>query len=191
MNLPPVDPDAGSLWRAQAVPPLQPLSAEALAEQAVRLQGRVSRRNRRELLAATLVAPVFLFYAWFFPHWLTKLGALLVVAGAAWVAWQLMRRASARPLPQALAGRLLDFHRGELQRQRDALRTVWRWYLAPLLPGLLLFLCGRQIENGHWQPGPFVIVAAVMAGVVWINRRAARRLQREVDALDELAKETP
>ncbi len=186
-----MDDDARLLWREQAVPALQALPTDELAAQSRRLQRTVGRRNRRETIAAALVVVVFLAYAWIFPHWLTKLGALLTVAGTGVLLWQLRRRASAREQPEALAAKLLQFHRGELARQRDALRSVWRWYVAPLMPGLLLFLCGRQIENGHWQASPFVIVAAVMAGVVWINRRAAHRLQREIDTLDELTQETP
>lgn len=183
------DHDAGSLWRGQALAPLQPLPPQALVAQAGRLQRTVSRRNRREFVAAALVAPVFLFYAWFFPHWLTKLGALLTVAGTGVLVWQLHTRASARPLPAALADSLLQFHRGELVRQRDALRSVWRWYIAPLVPGMVLFLCGRQVEIGRWQPGVFVVAALLLVGVVLLNHLAARRLQRQIDVLDGL--ETP
>lgn len=184
------DDEAGSLWRGQDLPPLQPLPPQALAEKAARLQGTVSRRNRRELIAAAIVVPVFLFHAWFFPHWLTKLGALLTVAGTAVVMWQLQRRASARPLPAALGGSLLQFHRGELVRQRDALRSVWRWYVAPIVPGMVLFLCGRQIEIGSWNPGTFICAALLMGVVVLLNLYAARKLQRQIDALDQLQEET-
>lgn len=186
-----LDDDARQLWREQAVPALQPLPADELATQSRQLRHKVGRRNRHETVAAVLVALVFLAYAWIFPHWLTKLGALLTVAGSAVVVWQLRRRASALPLPEALGASLLQFHRTELVRQRDALLSVWRWYVAPAVPGLLLFLCGRQIENGRWQPWPFIITVLVMAGVVWINRRAAQQLQREIEALDLLEKETP
>jgi Flp pilus assembly protein TadB len=103
--------------------------------------------------------------------------------------WQLHRRARARPLPEALAGSLMEFHRAELARQRDALRSVWRWYIGPLVPGLVLFLCGRQIENGSWQPAAFAIVALLLAGVVVLNLHAARRLQRQIDKLDQLTRE--
>ena len=188
----PVDDDAPSLWRGQALPPLQPLPPEELARAATKLQRTVSRRNRREMVVAVLIAPVFLFYAWFFPHWLTKLGALLCAAGAGVTQWQMHLRASARPLPEALAGSLLDFHRSELVRQRDATRSAWLWYVAPSVPGMTLFLCGRQIEIGSWQPGLFVGVALVLVSIVLLNAYAARRLQRQIDALDELHRqETP
>lgn len=185
----PIDDDARCLWRGQALPPLQPLPPEELAQQATRLQRSVSRRNRRETVVAVLIAPVFLFYAWVFPHWLTKLGALLCVAGLGVLLWQLHRRAAARPLPEVLAGSLLSFHRSELARQRDALRSAWLWYAAPLVPGMVLFLCGRQIENGVWQPGVFAFVALVTGGVVLLNLYAAHKLQGQIDKLDQLTRE--
>lgn len=190
MNNHPAEDDVRSLWRGQGLPPLHPLPPQELADQAKKLQGTVSRRNRREMIAAALITPVFLCYAWYFPHWLTKLGALLTVAGTGVVVWQLHRRASARPLPQDWAGSLLAFHRREMVRQRDALRSVWLWYIAPLVPGITMFLSGRQIENGRWQPWAFVIAGLTVAGVALLNRYAARRLQRDIDALDQLTEET-
>lgn len=188
-NTHPVEDDARHLWLGQDLPPLQPLPQQELTEQATKLQGIVSRRNRREGMATLLLVPTFLFFAWFFPHWLTKVGALLIVAGGCFTQWQMKRRASARPLPEAWAGPLLAFHRSELVRQRDALRSVWLWYVAPSVPGMVLFLCGRSIENGFWQPGVFVFVAAVLLGVVLLNLYAARGLQRQIDKLDQLTRE--
>ena len=43
------------LWKAQDVPALQPLAQQQLAEHAAKLQGTVSRRNRREVIAAESV----------------------------------------------------------------------------------------------------------------------------------------
>ena len=188
-NTHPAEENARHLWRGQDLPPLQPLPQQALAEQAGKLQGIVSRRNRRESIATVLLVPTFLFFAWFFPHWLTKLGALLIVAGGCFTQWQMRRRASARPLPEAWAGHLLHFHRSELVRQRDALRSVWLWYVAPSVPGMVLFLCGRSIENGVWQPWVFVCVALVLGGVVLLNHLAARGLQRQIDKLDQWTQE--
>jgi hypothetical protein len=187
----PVEDQARHLWRGQDAAPLQPLPTQELARQAATLRRRVRRRNRREAIAAVLVAATFLGFAWVFPHWMTKLGALLVVAGAGVTQWQLHRRASARPAPQALAGELLCFLRNELVRQRDALRSVWLWYIAPSVPGITLFLCGRSVENGVWRPAVFAAVAAVLGGIVLLNHWGARQLQRRIDQLDQLTREEP
>jgi high-affinity Fe2+/Pb2+ permease len=68
------------------------------------------------------------------------------------------------------------------------MNTAWSWYLAPLVPGLLVYTVGYAIKS----PRPtawvgLVLMDAVIAGVfyvVWkMNVRAARCLQRKIDEL--------
>ncbi|PND38705.1 hypothetical protein C1O66_15020 [Paucibacter aquatile] len=178
------------LWHAQALSPLD-LSADELRRRSSALQSRVARRNRVEYLAGGLfVIPVYAFYIWLFPFWLTKLGALLVVLGTLVVLQQLQRRASCRALPpEALGQDWAAFHRAELLRQRDAVRSVWLWYIGPLLPGFWLFLWGRETElAGRGMETMFTLTHAaallLFIAIVALNLRAARRYQREIDALD-------
>lgn len=178
------------LWHAQALPPLD-LSADELRRRTSALHSRVARRNRVEYLAGGLfVIPVYAFYIWLFPFWLTKLGALLVVLGTLVVLQQLRRRASSRALPpEALGQDWAAFHRAELLRQRDAVRSVWLWYIGPLVPGFWLFLWGRETElAGQGMEWVFSLTHAgallVLLLVLVFNWRAARRYQREINALD-------
>lgn len=176
-----------ALWKSQ---PLEPLQAVPLAEielQASQFQQRVRRRNRREYIAGAFVVPVFLAYAWIFPYWVTKLGALLTVLGTGIVMWQLHRRGSARALPEALGATHVAFHRAELVRQRDALRDVWLWYIGPFVPGFVVFMWGRQTELDVRHPWAYVIGLVMMLAIAVANRFAARRMQRQIDALDALA----
>ena len=179
------------LWHAQALSPLD-LSADELRRRSSALQSRVARRNRVEYLAGGLfVIPVYVFYIWLFPFWLTKLGALLVVLGTLVVLQQLRRRASCRtPPPAALGQDWAAFHRAELLRQRDAVRSVWLWYIGPLLPGFWLFLWGRETElAGRGMETMFTLTHAaallLFVAIVALNLRAARRYQREIDVLDQ------
>jgi hypothetical protein len=127
--------------------------------------------------------------------WLMQLGSALVILAVGYVAWQLHRRGSARPGPETGAA-LADFHRSELVRQRDALRSVASWYLAPFAPGMLLIMAGRWFQS-HVPGRPLeldrliialcmVIVALVFFAVWLLNRLGAHRLQKEIDALDAL-----
>jgi len=179
------------LWHAQALSPLD-LSADELRRRSSALQSRVARRNRVEYLAGGLfVIPVYAFYIWLFPFWLTKLGALLVVLGTLVVLQQLRRRASCRALPpEALGQDWAAFHRAELLRQRAAVRSVWLWYIGPLLPGFWLFLWGRETElAGRGMETIFTLTHAaalvLFVAIVALNQRAARRYQREIDVLDQ------
>ncbi|MEJ6006200.1 hypothetical protein WG899_11620 [Paucibacter sp. AS339] len=179
--------DLKMAWRAQSEPQPACLPQE-LRVAAQAFQDRIARRNRREYIGGAIVVPVFCFYAWFFPYWVTKLGAVLVVLGTLVVMWQLHKRASARSLPRDFGQTGLQFQREELQRQRDALHDVWRWYLGPLLPGLFVFMWGQQDgQAGTAEAIVDLIMVLVFVAIHAINRRAAKKLQAEIDALDRLA----
>jgi hypothetical protein len=80
------------------------------------------------------------------------------------------------------------FHRAELVRQFDAVRSVQRWYLLPLVPGPLVVLFGSVIEHPErWLARAGVLVAwALLYGVILrLNQRAAVRLEGEIATLDE------
>jgi hypothetical protein len=103
------------------------------------------------------------------------------------VVFQLHRRASVRPVP-ADAGRSasLDFYRRELERQREALRGIWSWYLLPMAPALVSVIVMRAIDQGgidNWVVWYGVGLVLLSAGVWGLNRRAARKLDRRIQEL--------
>ena len=183
--------DIKNMWRsAPAADGAEPLQEAELAKRARRFQRRIARRNFLEYAAALLVCAGFTFYLWEFPDPLMRAGSLLSIIGTLVVVWQLHVRASSRPLPGAessLPSR--DFHRAELVRQRDALRSVWLWYVAPLVPGMVVFRLG---VNANPDPTlPFArgwaaegVIAGVVLAVILLNLYSARKLQRQIDLLD-------
>lgn len=163
---------------------------------AQRFQARVRRRNMIEYVAAAFVIVFFAGTAVAAPAPVVQLGAALVVAAALYVCWQLYRmgRAASRSELEAGAQSWAAFHRAELVRQREALRTVWRWYLAPFVPGYLVFLAGVSFTEANPAPlaarlGVFVAALALMAGafavIAWLNARAAKQLDAQIAALDQ------
>lgn len=187
------DQDLKQLWRTQPVAAAEPATLARVKAEARRMHRAVMMRNRLEYLATAVVVACFGFYVVRFPHPWMRLGSVLVIAGALVVAWQLRRRASAQRLPATLVGQpWIAFRRAQLVRQRDALRSVWRWYLAPLVPGLAVFRWGVETEL---PGGPFAhgwvanaAIALVFAGIAALNAYAARQMQRRIDALDALAR---
>ena len=182
------DQDLKTLWRNQQME-TGPMSIEQIHARA--FQSRIQVRNLVEYAASVLVLGIFGFYAVFFPHPVMKLGAVMIMVGAAVMAWQLHRRASARSLaPGAAAGASLAFHRAELVRQRDALRSAFWWYIAPFVPGMTVFVAGMAQARpgtslGHLAPLAG-LTCAYLAAWFLINRGAAKRLQAEIDDLDAL-----
>lgn len=164
-----------------------------------RFQSRIRTRNLTEYAAAALVVAVFGWMAFLIPDLVVKAGCILTALAAAYVAYALHTKASA-PGSQPDGGEpLLDFHRAELLRQRQALATVPRWYLAPFVPGMLLFVGGVSFTPDSGLPlmARFfqfgiatAIVAAVFAGVAWLNARAVKQLDARIAALDDARDQT-
>lgn len=163
---------------------------------ATRFQARVRLRNATEYAASIFVIGCFSWFAVTIPSPIIQLGAAMIVLGTLYVCWQLYTLARANTTDAfAHAQAWTEFHRGELQRQRTALDTVWRWYLAPLAPGLLVFLAGAAFTPDSPAPLParaivfglsICVAGAVFAGVAWLNKQAVKTLDREIAALDQI-----
>ena len=184
--------DVKAIWGAQAVEP-NLVTVEQIRANADKFQSAVRRRNRVEYAAGVLVVAGFGSYIWIFRTPLMRLGSILIIAGAIFIMAWIHFRASANLIPSHIS--FMDYisrYREELRRQQSALRTVWLWYLAPLVPGFVLFTIGmsRLLEHapGSRRPmWPFLVVmVAVFAGVWLLNLWGARRLQRKIDELNRL-----
>jgi hypothetical protein len=180
------------LWKSQPAETAS-FSADELQARARAFGHRIQRRNRVELAAGAAAIAVYGIYFWLFPFPWIRTGCVLVALGTLVALHQLHRRAGSRTPPaESLGLAHLAFYRAELVRQRDALRAAWRWYVAPFAPGLVVFMWGVERElagpRAGWR-GLLIHLAMVAAalGVVWWNRRAARKLQLEIDALDRQA----
>ena len=184
------DDDLKRLWKEQPMTATTTLSMDELKAGVKRLHRRIALRNAVEYVACVFVIAGFAFYIVRFPFPLMRAGSVLIILGTLVVAWQLSRRASSQPLPGDVGGQSwLEFQRAQLVRQRDALRSVWLWYVAPLVPGLVVFRWGVETELGATAPfarGRLAdgVVALVFLAVIALNAWGARKLQRRIDALD-------
>jgi cytochrome bd-type quinol oxidase subunit 2 len=165
-----------------------PMTLQEIRTRASKLERRASRRNIREYIAALIVVLAFALLAWIETDLAVRAGDVLAAAAAVWVVHHLHRRGSVRPLPSDTA--LFDclvFHRRELIRQRDLLRSVWWWYLLSFVPSVTLIQIGRAIARPDqgWQfVATAAFIAASFAFIAAANRRAAEQLQERIDELD-------
>jgi len=163
------------------------MSAQEVRGLAEKFERTISRRNRREYVAAAFVVAWFSVWAWFAESAVVALGCWLVALAALWVVFHLHRRGTARrPAGEQEAMSGLAFHRSELVRQRDLLRSVWWWYLLPFVPGMLLIRVGYSLDGSKrldWLV-PGIFVAVTFVGIGLLNQRVARKLQRRIDDLD-------
>lgn len=170
------------------------MSVSELTAKSNRFHTRIQWRNITEYIAAALVIGVFGWIAFLVPVWSIKVGAVLIIAAALYISWTLHRIGGASPPTEPTSGQsLATHHRAALVRQRDALRSVWRWYLLPFVPGMLVFTLGTTLETASEIPlsatfasGAISLgfIAAIFYGVHALNVHAAKKLDAEIDRLD-------
>jgi hypothetical protein len=176
--------DPRNLWQGQEVEKVM-LTVDEVRLRAARFERRIHKRNVREYAAGVLVIALFTLQLWRAHGWRLTPTALLI-AGTIYVMFQLHRRGSVRPLPADVGIHAsIEFHRVELERQRDALQAVWHWYLLPFAPGLAAGLVMTGIDHGFnallIRMGVFF--ALVFVGIWALNNRGARRLDRKIQEL--------
>jgi len=129
------------IWQNQAVEHNK-MSVDEIRTKARDYQKKIHRRNLREYLGVVIVIAGFGWFAWNAPSLDARVGHLLIVAGAIFIAFQLHQAGSSKTVPADLG--LMDgiaFHRAELQRQLRVYRQAWLWVLT-LAPGLTVLMAG-------------------------------------------------
>src|SRR5450759_52396 len=187
-NEPLPDDDIRNVWQNQ---PLEnkPMPIDEIRSKAQQSEKRINRRNLREYIGGAIGIAIFTFYLFKFPSPMARAGSLLIIAGIVFIMIQIYKRASPGRLPADLAPTAsLEFHRRELVRQRDLLRSVLWWYIAPIIPGLVVF--GAGVTPRHAAGAGAVINAVPLVClfglILWANHRAAVRLDRKIAELDNL-----
>jgi hypothetical protein len=151
----------------------------------------------REYVTAMLLVFFFSYEFWRAGDVLVRIGFGLIIAGIFYLIWHLLSKGSWRPLPEdAGLSSCIEFQRRQLVQQRDLVSSVWRWYLGPLVPGMAMLLVAFYRANpGHLKNPAVVVVpeaiffAVVFVAIAKLNARAARKLQRQIDELDEAGRE--
>lgn len=186
-------------WQASPAHPAPLPEIDELRRGADHFYRKIRRRNALEYGAGILVLLVFSAYALFLHSPAARLGSVMILIGNFFVAWQLHRRASALLPPDSQAGAqpILVHQRAQLARQRDALASVFTWYLLPFLPGLIVMIFAPVFDRGPaaladtgWGVATaMAVVSAMFGGIWWLNRTVARQLARKIDAIDSLLNE--
>ncbi len=177
-----------SLWQDQPAQ-ASAMSFDELRQLSRQLTRRVRRRNLREYVAAVIVALTFGPMAWFAPLPMTRIASVLALAAVMFVVYHLHRYGAAQVMPAEMAlTSCLVFYRRELERQRDLLRSVWKWALLPLVPGMILMYLGPlQAHPEHASRAVLglggTLVFFVLIGE--LNRRVAKKIQIRIDALEK------
>lgn len=192
-NETPPNQDMKNVWQNQELEGIR-MSIDEIQQKAGKFQKKILWRNGREYVAAFVIAVYFGFELWRTTDVLTQIGFGLVIAGLLYMVGQLHRKGSSRSLPAEMGlANCLEFHRSELVRQRDLVRSIWRWYLAPVIPGLVVVMAALARTNpGHLRHlglflGFYYSFVVLFFLFTWrLNESGARRLQRRIDELDDM-----
>ena len=185
------------IWQLQAIETPR-VSATYMRHRIRDLARRTQLRNGVEYAIGVLGALFIAWHSWsLFLHFpLFVAGLTLTLLALVYVTFRWHRLASAAQIPED-AGVLdsMSFYRRELERQRDARRGNWRWWLPPVVPGLIMVLTSFVLELNPipWALVAFegiVIVGGLALGVAFYEW-SATRLQKEIDALDSLVVKDP
>jgi hypothetical protein len=170
-----------------------PATVEALVTE-VRLFERMSRRGIRiEACTGIALAGFFIMPLVSAPNWALRIGWALTSAYGLYVAVVVWKHQTP-PMPESLEfGAALAHYRGELERRHRIIRTLWRWYMMPMVPGMLLILLGASIEASKrgrplWPALIFIaLMAAMGVAIHWSCQGWARKLRLRIDALGAIA----
>ncbi len=162
------------------------ISTTELRAKASKFQNRIRRRNLREQMACLFVIVCFGWLLIKAPATLPRIGFGLIVAGAIYVAWHLRAKGTPNALPANIGNaNCLDFYRRELEKQRDLLQDIWKWYLGPLIPGMAILVIGGILNappERRWFSSAYAVFCVVAFwGIGQFNFRAARRLIRQIE----------
>jgi hypothetical protein len=184
----PLPDDMRNVWQNQPVENTT-VPLEEIRRKARQFEKRIRHRNLREYLGGFVGIASFTFYLFKFPNPVMRAGSILTIAGVLYVLARLHKQASPGTLPADLTlSDSVAFHCRELARQRDLLRSVWRWYIGPIVPGLLVFSVGASPHPGAGFRfyALFLFYFAVFGLIIWLNYRAALRLDRQIVELNNL-----
>lgn len=190
--------DWGASWRA-AAPQGSSLDDVDLAQarrRADRFAWQIRFRNAREIAAGVLVVVCGVGIATHAPTWLGVLGGVAMSLGGAFVSVFIVLRARTLPAPAPTAPtrEVLAHERAQLERQARLLERVWIWYLAPLVPSVVLIyaegLLGALGRAGTHRSATIATTVGMFAGTLaffaligWMNVRVARKLRERMAKL--------
>jgi hypothetical protein len=178
------------LWQAQALDAPR-ISLAFVRQQSDSLRRWTRMRNAINYIPYIAIVPFVVWRAWFIfsAMPLFAVGLLWTLASGLLLMVRWHKRAASQEQPEDLG--VLDalkFHRRQLERQRDARRDRWRRW--PAIPGILMMFVGLAVDV---TPTPWkalgllaVFIALVLSVATVVEERIARRIQKEIDALESL-----
>ncbi len=156
------------------------MSLQSISDRKRAFTNKLRRDNIVRLIAAAILA-VMGVVAIISERAIDRATGGIILALALYILYQTYRHRAMREA---------DSYRRLLERHRRDLLTMWSWYVMPFAAGLLLFALRLPLGNvddpGLWaRVAPFALLSVAWSvATVKLSRRAAGKLQSEIDELD-------
>ncbi|MCC6394186.1 MAG: hypothetical protein IT167_26560 [Bryobacterales bacterium] len=168
----------------------EPLTWRDIPRRAEKLEREV-RRGNLAIAACSLLLLLLGWQAGSNPAMADRIAGGLILSAAGFLLYQVYRHRLSGGADRDLAAS----YRARLKWRCESLRAIWWWYVGPFFIALLIF--ALRIPLLHQEVGapvrnvlPFLVLAGVWSiAMVGKSRLEARRLQREIEALDALPKD--
>ena len=177
-----------NLWRNQPVEPVR-ISADDLRRKAQRFEAQIRRGFRGVAILMILAAAGWAGLLFLFPATVHRVAISLTLAAYLYCAWQLYKRGPVKKVPSGPPSATCAAYRQELVRHRDFSLSAWRKFMLPFVPGPAVFLMGSLVPEQGLVKAVVLTTALISSPFVFgipLQRKGARKLQREIDALDAL-----
>lgn len=186
-------PDPAKVWQNQPTE-VSKMSAQELSN---RDQERQRKARFTVILSVVVGIALLIDFAWTFT-WIhdvvSRIGLGVLSVWCIYFMYHTYRWSwPGRPSPDAPAGTTLQSYRGELEKQRDHARHIWRrtglthCFLGVALviaPGLIQAIKAPRLLSNL---APFFALLVMWAvAFFFLRKRKRRRLQREIDELKDL-----
>ena len=171
------DDELKQLWQRQPLraPDVSPEQmTSAMQKQTSQLRRTLVARDLREVVACALIVVIFgIFYFTVYLTPVSRVGDLIVIGGAIFIAWKLIhtRRTTPPAPPGATVVESLRAELNAVRAQSRLLGSVLWWYLLPPFVGVTVATWGLRIDPVTKILCTLFFIA-VNAVIYWLNQRA-------------------
>ena len=178
------EPPIEQVWRQQPVG-RQTMSVEEIRTKAKDFDMKVQRWSVVGGLIFALLLAKNVWEVWVDTSVVERAGDLLMVLALLFCGYRFGWHARSHVLPSTLGLTNSEHYRAQLVRQHELSRDGWMFVL-PFAPGFGLIIFARVLEGRPASQVVALIVLAVVmfVGVLWKIDRSARKLEREIAALE-------
>lgn len=141
------------------------------------LHKRIRFRDLREIVAAIIVIPIFIYYAIIIPYLISKIASILIVVWACYVIYKLRQVNNNKPSDYHENYLIyLEKNKEYLREQKELLDNIFWWYIAPFLFCMSLFVIGFLGDSNqtNWVITTLVVGGVLSVIIYIINKRASK-----------------